>query len=59
MGELVVAGGRGFMGLFDVGDGPHVLVASEGLVFGPARTVGMTLVAAPLLPPGPRGEGGR
>lgn len=45
--ELVLGGGRDFMGLFDVGGGPHVRLPVDALVFGPDRFLGATLVAAP------------
>lgn len=49
--ELILGGGRDFMGLFDFGGDRRVTVPADTLVFGPARYLGLTLVAAPALPP--------
>ncbi len=49
--ELILGGGRDFMGLFDLGGARHVMVPADTLVFGPARYLGLTLVAAPSVPP--------
>lgn len=55
--ELVLGGGRDFLGFIDLGGGRHVTVPADTLVFGPDPFFGLTLIAAPLLPsdgPGPR-----